>query len=50
LTLVSSHDILLFVMGRVDPESETGAFTPSSKRNFLNGAFGRRRIWIDAIF
>jgi hypothetical protein len=35
LTLVPSHDILLFVMGRIDPEPETGAFTPSSKRNSL---------------
>jgi hypothetical protein len=50
LTLVSSHGILLFVMRRVDPESETGAFTPSSTRNFPYGDFGRRRLWIDAIF
>ena len=36
LTSARGRDILLFVMGRVDPEVAAGAFRPTAKRKFLS--------------
>jgi len=35
LTSARGRDILLFVMGRVDPEVAAGAFRPNAKRKLL---------------